>query len=166
MKALLAILVGFLLLLAPATQVRADSYATTVSWSVPGGGNTTVQPPDSQGPTQFGVFAGFFYRVSGQSVTFVDSSQSGIPIVSWAWSFGDGSTSTVQNPTHAYAPHGLTQVFNVTLKSCTAQRCASTTQPVSIVNVTALASLALFMAFMFLVLTVASRHWKKGRRGK
>jgi hypothetical protein len=37
-------------------------------------------------------------------VTFSDTSTSapGCPITSWEWSFGDGDTSTVQNPEHLY----------------------------------------------------------------
>jgi hypothetical protein len=32
--------------------------------------------------------------------------QIGIPVQSWAWDFGDGTTSSVQNPTHQYAKDG------------------------------------------------------------
>lgn len=47
----------------------------------------------------------------GETVTFTDSSTpSGI--ISWFWSFGDGGTSTLQNPTHAY---GISGTFNVTV---------------------------------------------------
>ena len=38
---------------------------------------------------------------AGQAVQFTDSS-TGSP-TSWQWSFGDGSTSTVQNPSHTFA---------------------------------------------------------------
>ncbi|RAX17083.1 PKD domain-containing protein, partial [Pseudarthrobacter sp. AG30] len=38
------------------------------------------------------------------NVTFTDTS-TGSP-TSWAWDFGDGGTSTVQNPTHSYAAAG------------------------------------------------------------
>jgi PKD repeat protein len=44
--------------------------------------------------------------------TFVDDSQDsdGGTIVSWAWTFGDGATSIVQNPpTHSYAVSELTE---------------------------------------------------------
>ncbi len=36
----------------------------------------------------------------------------GYPIIGWSWSFGDGSTSTVQNPSHTFAAAG---VFTPTL---------------------------------------------------
>lgn len=38
------------------------------------------------------------------SVSFVDTSQ-GIPLT-WAWDFGDGGTSVLQNPTHSYTVPG------------------------------------------------------------
>jgi PKD repeat protein len=39
------------------------------------------------------------------TVNFTDASTPGSagPIVAWAWDFGDGDTSTLQNPSHAYA---------------------------------------------------------------
>ncbi len=41
------------------------------------------------------------------AVTFTDLSQPGhAPIASWFWEFGDGHTSTDQNPTHTYAAAG------------------------------------------------------------
>ena len=46
----------------------------------------------------------------GGSVAFTDTSQN-YP-TSWSWSFGDGSISTSQSPTHVYASAGI---YNVTL---------------------------------------------------
>jgi gliding motility-associated-like protein len=43
-------------------------------------------------------------------------------IVSWAWNFGDGGTSTLQNPTHVYAAAGT---YNVTLVVTTDKGCVS-----------------------------------------
>lgn len=45
----------------------------------------------------------------GNSIQFNSSS---FQDVSWLWNFGDGTTSTLKNPTHAYATAGL---YNVTL---------------------------------------------------
>ncbi len=40
------------------------------------------------------------------TVNFADSSQGLIPITSWLWNFGDGVTSTEQNPSHTYEKTG------------------------------------------------------------
>ena len=42
-------------------------------------------------------------------VVFTDNSMvpSGSTIISWLWDFGDGNTSTLQNPTHIYASAGM-----------------------------------------------------------
>jgi formylglycine-generating enzyme required for sulfatase activity len=59
-------------------------------------------------PTSSTVVAAFSFTpaapTSSQTVAFTDAS-TGSP-TSWAWSFGDGSSSTVQNPTHVYASAG------------------------------------------------------------
>jgi len=47
------------------------------------------------------------------AVSFTDLSVSYDGITSWNWSFGDGETSTEQNPTHTYASAGL---YTVSLK--------------------------------------------------
>ncbi len=53
--------------------------------------------------------------IVGQPVAFTDES-SNAP-TSWAWSFGDGTTSTEQNPTHAFAAAG---VYTVALTAANA----------------------------------------------
>ncbi len=41
------------------------------------------------------------------SVTFTDESTAGSsPISAWSWSFGDGGTSSAQNPSHSYLANG------------------------------------------------------------
>jgi PKD repeat protein len=66
----------------------------------PAGGN---QPP----------VADFTYTINGTTVTFIDQSYDPDGyIVSWDWDFGDGTTSTQQNPIHTYAADGT---YNVTL---------------------------------------------------
>jgi PKD repeat protein len=54
--------------------------------------------------------ASFTSSVNGLSVSFTDTS-TGVP-TSWLWNFGDGITSTVQNPSHVYAVDGN---YNVVL---------------------------------------------------
>lgn len=54
--------------------------------------------------------AAFTYTGSsclGDATTFSDASTApGLTISTWAWDFGDGQTSTQQNPTHTYATSG------------------------------------------------------------
>lgn len=57
-----------------------------------------------------------------QPSIFTDLSTGGP--TSWAWNFGDGGTSALQNPTHPYASFGA---YNVTLIVNTAFGCADTT---------------------------------------
>lgn len=51
------------------------------------------------------LVAKFTYTASGSVVEFTDASQ-GAGITTWLWDFGDGHTSTTQNPTHRFASVG------------------------------------------------------------
>lgn len=63
----------------------------------------------------------------GQSVTFTDRS-TGNP-VSWAWSFGDGRTSTQRNPVISYMTPGT---YNVTLTASNGGNSAAITRQVTV----------------------------------
>lgn len=67
-----------------------------------------------------GVIAEFIDTPTGLSVAFLDLSTSGTsgPLTGWAWDFGDGATSTLQNPTHVYAMAG-TYLVNLTATGTT-----------------------------------------------
>ncbi|MBI9037952.1 MAG: carboxypeptidase regulatory-like domain-containing protein [Bacteroidales bacterium] len=57
----------------------------------------------------------------GNQTTFIDQSYSFYePIISWKWNFGNGSTSTVQDPTYKYASSGIyeTQLIVELSNSC------------------------------------------------
>jgi PKD repeat protein len=47
------------------------------------------------------------------SVAFTDTSTVTYPIRSWSWDFGDGETSSLQNPTHKFQKAGS---YDVTLR--------------------------------------------------
>ncbi|MCB0429979.1 MAG: PKD domain-containing protein [Flavobacteriales bacterium] len=51
----------------------------------------------------------FDWKDSCQTVSFIDLSAFGVGtvITNWYWDFGDGGTSTLQNPTHAYVSPGV-----------------------------------------------------------
>jgi PKD repeat protein len=65
--------------------------------------------------------------VSGHTMQFADTS-SGAP-TSWSWDFGDGGTSTQQNPSHTYAAAGP---YSVKL---TATNAGGSNQTVKVINV-------------------------------
>ncbi|HSO70022.1 MAG TPA: S8 family serine peptidase [Arachnia sp.] len=70
---------------------------------VPGPGGVTNQPPT----------AGFTVGTSDLTASFTDNStDTDGSITAWSWAFGDGGTSTVQNPDHTYAAGGT---YTVTL---------------------------------------------------
>lgn len=55
-----------------------------------------------------GTLADFGMSINGLDVTFTDKSAAGatFTLSTWAWNFGDGGTSAVQNPSHTYAAPG------------------------------------------------------------
>ena len=54
--------------------------------------------------------ASFTFFTTLLEVTFTDASTDDGSIVSWAWGFGDGATSTDQNPVYTYAASGTYSV--------------------------------------------------------
>ncbi len=63
-------------------------------------------------PTPTGsVKVGFSYQVHPDYIQFSDETAGNV--TKWHWDFGDGNTSTLQNPTHQFS--SLHQVYNVTL---------------------------------------------------
>lgn len=78
----------------------------------------------------FTVTPGNETTVPNYTFGFKDSSTDA---VSWEWSFGDGSASTLQNPNHTYANEGT---YTVTLKVLNKVGCSATTfQSVRIISV-------------------------------
>ena len=82
-------------------------------------------------PTTTTLQAAFTFAPStpavGQAVAFTDTSTGGP--TSWAWSFGDGATSTAQNPTRAYASAGA---FTVSLTVSTSAASSAASRTVSV----------------------------------
>ncbi len=68
----------------------------------------------------------------GESVSFTDTS-SGAP-TSWLWSFGDGQTSALRNPTHSFS---MAAIYQVTLTASNAAGSSSRTKSISIGSPTA-----------------------------
>jgi len=82
--------------------VAAGTYAVSLTVTGPRGSDTNTKA-DYITVTPFAEFLAS--PTSGNApltVDFTDQSGGGI-ITSWSWDFGDGGTSTVQNPSHTYA---------------------------------------------------------------
>jgi len=83
------------------------SSSVTISSANVSGKNFTGTPPATNNPP----IANFGVTTSGLTANFTDSStDSDGSIVSRAWDFGDGATSTATNPSHAYAAAGTYSV--------------------------------------------------------
>ena len=63
-------------------------------------------------PQQCAVYPKFDYKVDRCIVNFTDFSGvgAGTTITNWYWNFGDGNTSTLQNPSHTYSAAGTYEV--------------------------------------------------------
>ncbi|MCB9230712.1 MAG: PKD domain-containing protein [Bacteroidia bacterium] len=105
------------------TYATAGTYTVTLAATGGGCGDTLVQPNFivvDPAPTAL------FTQDTASScevpftVNFTDQSTGA---TSWAWDFGDGSTSTAQNPSHTYLTPGN---FPVTLTVTSANGCTNT----------------------------------------
>ncbi|HEY4798607.1 MAG TPA: PKD domain-containing protein, partial [Bacteroidia bacterium] len=60
--------------------------------------------------------ASFTFNASSLNVNFTDSSSNSPS--AWSWDFGDGTTSTVQNPSHTYTSSGTYTVCYTSTNAC------------------------------------------------
>ncbi|MBS1575174.1 MAG: PKD domain-containing protein, partial [Bacteroidetes bacterium] len=79
---------------------------------------------------KFGLSASLL--CDGGTINFIDSSTFNDPITNWNWNFGDGSTSTIQNPSHFYSTPGI---YTVSLNTLTQAGCRDTAMRTNIVKV-------------------------------
>ncbi len=88
------------------------SYTVCLIASSSCGADTICQPVNTNctAPT-----AAFSYTTNNKSATFTDISASS---QAWLWTFGDGNTSSSQNPNHTYATTGTYQVCLTVQDSC------------------------------------------------
>ncbi len=87
---------GFMLILWTSDAFNASSSGWSANW-------TSVIAASTAPIASFGVST--YTPPLNAGVNFTDQSGGGIP-TSWIWDFGDGNTSTAQNPTHPYAAPG------------------------------------------------------------
>lgn len=92
---------------------NSGTYNVTLTASNITGSNTVIQT--NYITVQNIPSANFTHSANGLVVTFTNTSVGG---TSWLWNFGDGSTSTLQNPVHTYAVGGSYTVTLTTTNPC------------------------------------------------
>lgn len=107
------------------TYAAPGTYTATLTVCSTAGCDTasqTITVPAFTAPTaQIRVISS---TTTARGYDFTDASTAGnLPITSRQWTFGDGGTSTVANPSHAYSADG---VYTVTLESCAGAACDDT----------------------------------------
>lgn len=85
---------------------RPGTFQVRLTVTNRAGSNAIVKPVIVRNPAPQAAFA--FVPATPQAgavVTFTDTSTGG-PATSWAWTFGDGGTSVLRNPTHTFVAPG------------------------------------------------------------
>jgi PKD repeat protein len=116
----------------PSTNISSTSTANPMAW--PGVSTTYVlQITDANNCSSSSSVnvnvsstptAAFTFTPLGLQVTFSDQSTG--TITDWAWDFGDGNSSTQQNPVHTYANAGqYTVCLTTSNNGCSTQSCTT-----------------------------------------
>lgn len=91
-------------------EINENGTTTGTTWSF----TTEAAPSANTAPT-----ASFDYSCKKTVCTFSDASTDpdlGDAIQQWSWDFGDGSSSTEQNPTHTYPAIGVAYTVTLTVR--------------------------------------------------
>ncbi|MDQ3193308.1 MAG: PKD domain-containing protein [Bacteroidota bacterium] len=105
------------------SYVSTESYNVTLVITSDSGCVATVNDSVNIEEPFVGGFA-FNAGCSGLTALFSDTSSApGTEIASWAWSFGDGGTSAIENPSHTYLSAAT---YNVSLIVTTLNGCTDT----------------------------------------
>ena len=108
-----------------ASYINPGTYTITLIVTGPGGTDTetktdyiTVFTPPTPDITPSQTIGCYPFTVDFTDVSVLGDS----PIASWSWDFGDGGTSTDQNPSHIYTTPGT---FDITLLLTDANGCSA-----------------------------------------
>lgn len=108
----------------------AGTYSVTLTVTSTNGCLNTFMGPITINPLPIANFTNT-EACEGSSTQFTDTSlPNATTIISYAWEFGDGGTSTQPSPTHTYSAYGI---FNVSLTVVNSNGCIhSVTKPVMV----------------------------------
>jgi gliding motility-associated-like protein len=121
------------------TYTTAGTFTITLRVTNDKGCVKTISRPNYIGVTP-GVTAIFSHSQpvvcrAPADITFTNNS-TGPGVLSWQWDFGDGNTSTLQNPIHTYTVPGSYSVTLIVTSSSGCQDTARTAVPVTIGGIT------------------------------
>ncbi|MCI4668479.1 MAG: PKD domain-containing protein [Bacteroidia bacterium] len=105
---------------APHTYTSSGVYTASLTVTDTRGCTGTTSETVTIYPLPQPDFSAFRYGCAPISVSFTDLTSGFATVTAWEWDFGDGLTSTDQNPTHIYANDGL---YTVTLTVTDANGC-------------------------------------------
>ncbi|HVF53903.1 MAG TPA: S8 family serine peptidase [Actinomycetota bacterium] len=87
-------------------DANKEPIGWALGWTGSGGGTPPPPPPGNAAPT-----ANFTQSCTNLACNFTDTStDSDGTVVAWSWNFGDGSTSTLRNPSKTYGTAGTYSV--------------------------------------------------------
>jgi PKD repeat protein len=110
----------------------SGSYTVTLTVADDMGMSAATSRPVTVATPNLPPMAGFTVSTAGSTATFSDrSSDSDGVIAAWSWTFGDGSSSTAQNPSHTYAASGSYTVTLTVTDDWGASRSAQQTVSIS-----------------------------------
>jgi PKD repeat protein len=95
------------------SQLKGDEWLVTLTLDLSPRAYYSFMPSSWKPPVAGALSANFSYvqsgGIGGTTAVFTDTSTPGPsgPITAWAWDFGDGTTSALQNPTHNFGATGL-----------------------------------------------------------
>lgn len=115
------------------TYVAAGNYNVCLTVTAECGDATIC---DSVTVTCIDPVSGFEAVDNGADVAFTDTSTSYSGVNSWLWDFGDGNTSTQQNPTHTYIDGGEYTVCLTVTDSCSTDSTCQTVEAVGTAGLT------------------------------
>ena len=105
---------------------KGGDYAASLTVSNKAGSHTDTLAITVLGPPSASLSASETKTKPGSSIQFTDESTGDVD--SWSWDFGDGNTSTEENPSHAYSKRG-----NYTVSLTVSNRAGSDTDTLPII---------------------------------
>jgi len=101
------------------------------------------------------------YPIPGRPITFVPIVSGGTPPHAYTWTFGDGSESDEERPTHLYAGTDLTATYRVGLEVCDSEAlCVSASKDVTLVDWPQVANIGVGIAIVSVVALWVVRRYR------